>query len=78
MVRRLHHAVIMIHTLDSPDDDKKHLSVLLRDVSDEHLKGLRMKTVRKIVLESKVRADAKRVATDPETKTIVPADGQMP
>ena len=33
------------------DDDRKNLSILLRDVSDGRLKKLRAKTVRKIVPE---------------------------
>jgi hypothetical protein len=68
----------MIHTLDSPDDDRKHLSALLRGISDENLKGLRMKTVRRIVSERRGSAGAAAAASKEETQATIPADRHMP
>ena len=52
MVRRLHHYTPMIHTLECPDDEKpESFSALLKDVSDENLKKLRAKTVRKVLAD---------------------------
>ena len=68
----------MIRTLDSTDDDRKHLSTLLRGISDENLKGLRMKTVRRIVSERRESAGAAAVASDEEAETVVPVDRHIP
>jgi hypothetical protein len=51
--------------LKSPDDDnRRSLSALLRDVSDDHLKRLRSRTVRKIMLENRATDLGKTLDAD--------------